>query len=274
MDSFTVEHYASSNKSETAATRFLHHTHRRNLDVINKIQQDPNKYQKLLAALPPICVEKYPDCLDSTSSRINTLIHLFSGKHNGEITEVLPDQFAHPRFASWKLVSILPGSASKEFDHAQLFCLEKHNAIGSVGDGTRQYGHVVTQEGNKLLSRQCNAAAARNTNYASRDFAPMWTLQSNRVVVPCRNSCEFEWRRTGWCTSLGLLFEHLGTHFDAAVLYEYYLMNRIVALKRYNPKPKAKSGRGGEQKKRQEDGAAERYWEWGDRHKSNYWAWY
>ena len=53
-----------------------------------------------------------------------------------------------------------------------------------------------------------------------------------RVRVPCRETADFEWRRTGAVVSLGEFMQALGKQFIAKQVYYFYRALRIVALKR------------------------------------------
>ena len=113
----------ASEEREKAGGQFLDRMHRRNLDAIKAIRADPEKYKKLLSAMPPICIEKFADCMSSTESKIQVLWDLYAKKHNGEITEVVPDQFVHWKMAGWELTPIVPvpDSVSTVFDLPQFF---------------------------------------------------------------------------------------------------------------------------------------------------------
>ena len=233
---------SASEEREKTGGQFWARMHRRNLDAISAISADPEKYKKLLSAVPPICIEKFPECMSSTESKIQVLVNLFSKKQNGEITEVVPDQYVHWRMGGWKLTPIvpLPDSVSSVFDLRQFFCKEDHTEVGVVKDGSQQYGHVITEEGKMLIQLILLQIATKDDGIRPHDLVPMWSKQRNRIEVPCRNAAAYMWQRSGWCTALGLLLKQLGTEFDAATIYEYYLLNRIVALKRYVPAPKKK----------------------------------
>ena len=90
-----------------------------------------------------------------------------------------------------------------------------------------------------MLNEQAKSVAAANEKHP-RWFAPMWAKQYNRVVASCRNDDQYEWRRTSFFCRLGMIFEHFGTEFDAATIYQYYVLNRIIAVERFIPAPKGR----------------------------------
>jgi hypothetical protein len=66
----------------------------------------------------------------------------------------------------------------------------------------------------------------------ARSLQPDWRMQQCRVVVPCRGTEKYEWRRSGIVVTLGWLFKLLGPRFSAATIHYFYRTLHIVALKR------------------------------------------
>ena len=82
------------------------------------------------------------------------------------------------------------------------------------------------------MDTQCKQVA-RDTGCAPQQLYAVWHQQRLRLLVPCSDALlPYEWRRTGSCTTLGLLFFALGKEYSASQVYDYYLYLKIVALKR------------------------------------------
>ena len=64
------------------------------------------------------------------------------------------------------------------------------------------------------------------------DLKPDWPAQVIRCILPCQNADTHEWLRKGTVTTLGELFEHLGTDHTAKAIYAFYRTCRLVGLKR------------------------------------------
>ena len=70
------------------------------------------------------------------------------------------------------------------------------------------------------------------TPSASIEDRPDWENQVNRFLVPCKHNPDKHWLRRARGISLGKLFIHHGKTWSARTLYEFYLSNRVLALKR------------------------------------------
>ena len=69
------------------------------------------------------------------------------------------------------------------------------------------------------------------TPSASIEDRPDWKNQVNRFLVPCKHNPDKHWLRRARGISLGKLFIHHGKTWSARTLYEFYLSNRVLALK-------------------------------------------
>ena len=64
-------------------------------------------------------------------------------------------------------------------------------------------------------------------------FMPNWQEQWDRLQVPCMQTREYMWFRTGDVSTLGELFLALGREYTAAPIYAFYRTRHIVVAKRH-----------------------------------------
>ena len=108
-----------------------------------------------------------------------------------------------------------------------------------------EYGQSLAGDADKEISSQVGAEQRHSgTQWNRNDLMPDWAVQRKRCAVPCQNAIEYEWLRAGPITTLGELFQHLGTEFTAKEIYAFYRTLRLVVLKRKKDaaRPKEKPG--------------------------------
>ncbi|MEE3192584.1 MAG: hypothetical protein VX267_03750, partial [Candidatus Thermoplasmatota archaeon] len=198
--------------------------------------------KRLLSRLPDITFAKFGDeVMNSAASKEHAIVSLVS-KHAGEVVEPVPADYGTVATMGWELHKHEPANATARkryrYWHAQFYC----NECGGEARGEIEpieYGKPVAPEVARDIDQRIEDMA-RVTGDSPLEFQPDWRRQWNRLLVPCGGTVPFEWRRTGQVTTLGQLFLTLGDQWNAAIIYEYYLRLRMVAVKK---RKKSGSGR-------------------------------
>ena len=201
-------------------------------------------YAALFRRLPELTIQylgQDPQDLMVRAQAITQLVVL----HRGEVVELAPfGKNVTPTLSGWTLRESQEAGMSK-FEHPQFHC---RPAVGESDEEAQierdaEYGAPLFMDGHLAITEQAKAAARQQGSDAlPKDFAPDFARQTNRLMVPCFRASTHTWYRTGCVMSLGGLFMALGKEFDAADLYQYYSLLRIVAVKKRPPNRK-KGGR-------------------------------
>ena len=173
------------------------------------------QYAKLFQEFPETTVTKLtPEVLATEDGRSQAPTQLVS-LHSGEIVEL------DPRVARWLLVKKAPGSASDfETFGPQWYCCEGGHPVGEsdVPPGRDRYGQSPLAEAQQDIEHQISTLRGLLSAREQRrpqDYAPQWSQQRYRCVVPCAAAVEYEWVRLCPVITLGELFMELGNAFTA-----------------------------------------------------------
>ena len=193
------------------------------------------KYAKLLGRLPGIAIE-YLGCDPQVEAARAKAVTNLVALHAGEVVDIAPvTKNLAAGLVSWTLRPCSERAATM-FCHSQLQCRPDTKELGQPDHRGKdeEYGAPCHLDCILTMQSQCQAAARQSSEMdaSPMDYQADFGAQSNRVMVPCRRASSHCWFRTGSVITLGGLFMALGTEFDAASLYEYYVLLRIVAVKR------------------------------------------
>jgi hypothetical protein len=226
---------------------FLKRMNSRSLAVVMLKDESPEglesrrRYAKLLSRMPQSTYEKF-DVENFSEQEAAVKISKLVALHSGEVVELDRDQ------CTWTLhLSTTPGSASVVWTE-QFYCLndgarvaeESRRETNATARRQLQFemGYHVTDDRKMVMDIECKRVAA-TTGIEPGALLPNWDEQKLRIVVPCRGTQLYEWRRGGPVGTLGELMLKLGEEYDAAQIYYFYRTLRLVALKRRKDKPGA-----------------------------------
>ena len=65
---------------------------------------------------------------------------------------------------------------------------------------------------------------------------PDWDMQEFRSYVPCKGTPTMHWERKASCVSLANLFAYRCSEYTAEDIYDFYLMRKVVDVKRVKGK--------------------------------------
>ncbi len=193
----------------------------------------------LLSRMPSKVFEKFPELVPQTASSlelIKVLIQLMS-HHRGEIVELCKETIAwHQKPGPCPDMPSIGGPA--DWQNEQFLCYPKPVQSGLRKRGKGQKGqplaapaHPPATPGGKWEFGKI--PLAYNSRLPYPDATPDWGNQRHRFYCPAAQPlaevCHFE--RQAHATNLGMLFAVLGKRFDADTIYQYYLSQRVLAVK-------------------------------------------
>ena len=190
----------------------------------------------MLGYIPNACWVKFGKGFPDTQAGRAHLAVALVNKHSGELVEL--DRGS----SSWQLRSVATGSAIDKLPADLISQWRRRDGGGRALTQDVEFGYPGINAHVANLMQQEVASTAMSNGSSPNASAPNWRGQTIRVRVPCCQTVEFEWHRTGTVVSLGGLMRALGQQFTAKQVYSFYRALRVVALKRNKGRKPASFG--------------------------------
>ena len=143
--------------------------------------------------------------------------------HSGELVEL------DRRQVGWELRRVDSGSASAALPVDLVYPWWCRPGGDLANRPDVELGYMNNKSHPSLMAMKNQARdMGQKSGIPSYKLRPYWEFQVYRVRVPCRETADFEWHRTGVVVSLGKL-RQLGKQFTAKQVYYVYRTLRIVA---------------------------------------------